>query len=113
MLKIKFWRIENSIAMKVSNQGEEIKRGDFEFNASNGIIIKSNSHPQITKSYLYVRGNDISFDNNISTHDFENVETAKYFLKMYVEATNEYNNSLSLQKSEDKENDDIEIVVAE
>ena len=52
MLKIKFWRIENSIAMKVSNQGEEIKRGDFEFNASNGITIKSNSHPQITKTYL-------------------------------------------------------------
>ena len=112
MLKIKFWRIENSLAMKVLKQGEEITRGDFKFSASNGITIKSKSHPQITKSCLYVRGNDISLDKNIFTHDFDNVETAKYFLKMYVEATNEYNNSLSLQKSENKEND-IEIVVAE
>ncbi len=27
MLKIKFWRIENVLLMKVLEQGEEIKRG--------------------------------------------------------------------------------------
>ena len=29
MLKIKFWRIENVLLMKVLEQGNEIKRGDF------------------------------------------------------------------------------------
>ena len=29
MLKIKFWRIENVLLMKVLEQGEEIKRGEI------------------------------------------------------------------------------------
>lgn len=29
MLKIKFWRVENVLLMKVLEQGDEIKRGGF------------------------------------------------------------------------------------
>lgn len=112
MLKIKFWRIENSIAMKVLKQGEEIIRGNFEFKASNGITIKSNYCSQIAENYLYVRGNAISLDDDVTTYDFCSIATSKKQLALYLEAIKEYNNSLLLQKSEDKEND-IEIVIAE
>lgn len=112
MLKIKFWRIENSIAMKVLKQGEEIIRGNFEFKASNGITIKSNYCSQIAENYLYVRGDAISLDDNVITYDFCSIATSKKQLALYLEAIKEYNNSLLLQKSEDKEND-IEIVIAE
>ena len=120
MLEIKFWRIENSIAMKILEQGEEIERCGFVFKASNGITILSCHKPAIARDYigktneygLCIRGDNEDKDNNISTHDFDDVETAKRFLKMYVEATKEYNNSLSLQKSEDI-GKDIEVVIAE
>lgn len=112
MLKVKFWRIENSIAMKVSNQGEEIKRGDFEFNASNGITIRSSYRPQIAENYLYVRGDDISWDDSVITPDFYNVATSKKQLALYLEAIKEYNEILSSEGTDNEEND-IEIVVAE
>ena len=111
MLEIKFWRIENSIVMKVLNQGEEIERGNFEFKASNGIVIKSDNRPLIASNHFFVRGANKEFDNMTSADAWFSVETAKKTLKMYIEAIQEYNNSLSLQKSEDI-GKDIEVVIA-
>jgi len=112
MLKIKFWRIKNSLAMTILQQGEEIKRGDFEFNASNGITIRSSTCPQIAENDLYVRGDAISLDDSVNTYDFCNVATSKKQLALYLEAIKEYNDTLSSEGMDNKEND-IEIVVAE
>lgn len=119
MLKVKFWRIENVLLMKILEQGNEIERCNFVFKASNGITILSCHKPAIARDYisrtneygLCIRGDNEDKDNNISTHNFGNVETAKRFLKIYVEAIKEYNNSLSLQKSGDI-GKDIEVVIA-
>ena len=100
MLEIKFWRIENSIVMKVLEQGEEIERGSFSFRTSNEITIKSTYYPQIEEDYLFVRGTNVALDTATSSIDFPSVEVAKKYLKMYIEAVKEYNN---LVKPKDEE----------
>ena len=54
MLKIKFWRIENVILMKILEQGDEIERGNFGFEASNGVKLRSATYPQICTSKLFI-----------------------------------------------------------
>lgn len=40
MLKIKFWRVENVLLMKVLEQGDGIKRGDLNFVRLMGLRLK-------------------------------------------------------------------------
>lgn len=118
MLKIKFWRIENTLFMQVLEQGEEIKREYFKFQASNHIEIISCQHPQIgqnmfgniNENMLYIRGKDDYEDNSIVAHTFNSVAIAEQFLKKYVEAIKEYNISLS---SQEQGKEDIETIIAE
>lgn len=110
MLKIKFWRIENVLLMKVLEQGEEIKRGDFKFCASNGIEVKSLCRPELIPDIIYVRGCEEEYDDNIVPCEYSNAEGAKEALARYIEAVREYNSTLPV---ENKDTDDIEIVIAE
>lgn len=111
MLKIKFWRIENVILMKILEQGDEIERGRFKFKASNGITLASSDNPQIIAERLFIRGKDKSDDENVVACEYTTTETAKELLKNHIEAVKEYNNSLQQPAAEDVE--DIETVIAE
>lgn len=111
MLKIKFWRIENVILMKILEQGDEIERWNFEFKASNGIGLYSRLDPEIADERIYLRGRDISQDTQVVIEYFNTSEEAKERLKSYVEAVKEYNDSLQHTSAEDIE--DIETVIAE
>ena len=108
MLKIKFWRIENVIVMKILEQGDEIKRGDFKFVASNGIKLRSATYPQICTSKLFIQGKFESFDKDVEICTYNTSEEAKACLKSYIEAVREYNNSL--QQSVDKDSVDKDVV---
>ena len=108
MLEIKFTRIENSIVMKVLEQGEEIERGNFSFTASNDITIKSTNNPQMENNNLFVRGINTTPDAVTSSIDFPSVNFAKIYLKKYIEAIKEYN-SLVKPKNEE-EMDDCETI---
>ena len=110
MLKIKFWRIENVILMKILEQGNEIERGNFRFNASNGIEVFSYNNPSLSCDTICLRGNSKELDETISAQDFISNEAAKKRLKAYVEAVKEYNNRLQHTTAEDIE--DIETVIA-
>lgn len=110
MLKIKFWRIENVLLMKVLEQGEEIKRGDFKFCASNGIKVMSICSPELTPAFINIRGHAKEYDDNIVPRECINAEEAKAMLARYIEAVREYNSTLPV---ENKDTDDIEIVIAE
>lgn len=112
MLKIKFWRIENVLLMKVLEQGNEIKRGDFKFCASNGIKVTSISSPELTPAFINIRGRAKEYDDNIVPCEYSNAEEAKAMLARYIEAVKEYNTSL-LRKSNDKDDIEIETVIAE
>ena len=119
MLKVKFWRIENTVFMQVLEQGEEIKRGYFKFRTSNNIEIISDQSPRIGQDFpgnidetmLYIRGENHYEDNSIVAHTFNSVVIAKCYLKDYVEAIKEYNDSLLPQKSEDIEKDTEVVIV--
>ena len=111
MLKIKFWRIENIILMKILEQGDEIERGKFEFEASNGMSLSSRVKPEIDDTEIFLRGRDISRDARVVSEYFNTSEEAKEQLKAYVEAVKEYNNSLQQPTAKDVE--DIETVIAE
>ena len=106
MLKIKFWRIKNVLLMQVLEQGNEIKR----FCASNGIEVKSLCRPELIPDIIYVRGCEEEYDDNIVPCEYSNAEGAKEALARYIEAVREYNSTLPV---ENKDTDDIEIVIAE
>lgn len=112
MLKIKFWRIENILLMKVLEQGEEIKRGDFKFCASNGIKVMSICSPELTPAFINIRGRAKEYDDNIVSRECINAGEAGAMLARYIEAVKEYNTSLS-RKSNDKDDIGIETVIAE
>ena len=95
MLKIKFWRIENVILMKILEQGDEIERGRFGFEASNGIDLSSRIDPEIDDEEIFLKGKVSSHDTQIVSKFFNTSEDAKAHLKAYVEAVKEYNNTAS------------------
>lgn len=111
MLKIKFWRIENVILMKILEQGDEIERGKFEFEASNDVKLCSQFEPEIDDTKIFLRGTNISRDKQVVNSCFFTPEKARIRLKAYAEAVKEYNNSLQQSAAEDVE--DIETVIAE
>ena len=105
MLKIKFWRIENVILMKILEQGDEIERGNFEFKASNGIKFDSGYGPMLEFGHtICVRGEVKELDEDVAACTCFSQEYARYMLKSYIEAVKEYNNSL--QQSVEKDSVD-------
>ena len=111
MLKIKFWRIENVILMKILEQGDEIERGNFGFEASNGVKLRSATYPQICTSKLFIQGKFESFDKDVEICTYDTSEEAREQLKAYVEAIKEYNDNLQHTTTGCVE--DIETVIAE
>lgn len=110
MLKVKFWRVENVLLMKILEQGDEIERGNFRFEASNGMKIESCETPFLPfeNNRLCIRGKDTDCDNDIAMHRFESSAIAKRFLNRYIEAIKEYNDPY-----QEPEDEDMEIIVAE
>lgn len=67
---------------------------------------------RLPKDIIYVRGCEEEYDDNIVPCEYSNAEGAKEALARYIEAVKEYNTSL-LRKSNDKDNIEIETVIAE
>ena len=91
MLKIKFWRIENVLCMKILEQDKDVFDYNFMYNSSNGLTICSLDYPEfvLDEDRLYIRGEDTSYDNKVSSYEFNTVEEAKKFLERCVFAINE------------------------
>ena len=91
MLKIKFWRIENVLCMKILEQNKDIFNYDFIYIASNGLNICCLDYPEfvLDEDCLYIRGEDTTYDNKVTACEFNTVEEAKKFLERCVFAINE------------------------
>jgi hypothetical protein len=109
MLKIKFWRIENVILMKILEQGDEIVRGCGEF-FEGDVVLRSHARPQIYKREIYLQGHSMDYDGKCVSLELNSAEEAKSVLKSYVKTIKAYNTSLGKTESG---TDDIETVVAE
>lgn len=111
MLRVKFWRIENVVLMKVLEQDEDT-RGKLDFTASNGFRIRSRATPALVGlTEIRVRGFARDADDRICIADYSGVESAKNFISRAKEAVAEYN---ATQKGAViPTTDDVEITIAE
>lgn len=112
MLKVKFWRIENVVLMKILEQGDEIDRTCDAFYSDGNIRLISRRVPALCSDAIFVRGGNDRCDNNVSTKAFDTVEDAKTALSKYIHAISEYNRSLT-ETANPESDDDIETIIAE
>lgn len=112
MLKIKFWRIENVVLMKILEQGDEIRRECGAFYRDGDITLHSKIRPELTTTGMFVRGCYDHADNNVSAKAFDTVEDAKTALSKYIHAISEYNRTHA-ETAKPKSEDDIETIIAE
>lgn len=112
MLKIKFWRIENTIVMKILEQGDEIKRGRGSFFQHEGVELRSCAYPCLYTNEILVCGHNQWQDNRCSSLELDNIEKAKSTLRKYIAVIKAYNQKLILSGDNQNE-DDIEEVIAE
>ncbi len=75
-----------------------------------GLRLKVYCRPELIPDIIYVRGCEEEYDDNIVPCEHSNAEGAKEALARYIEAVREYNSTLPV---ENKDTDDIEIVIAE
>lgn len=112
MLKVKFWRIENVVLMKILEQGNEIIREYGYLGSYGDISLYSRVNPEINKDRIYVRGCDTRRDNDVSVATFLTVEEAKTALSKYIHAISEYNRTHA-ETAKPEPDDDIETIIAE
>ena len=112
MLKVKFWRIENVVLMKILEQGDEIKRGNGNFFSDGDITLSSKTFPEMCDSTLYVCGDRQTSDNGIEIKEYGTIENAKTALSKYIHAISEYNRSLT-ETANPESDDDSETIIAE
>lgn len=76
MLKIKLWRIENVILMKIFEQHEWIRTMFTPFIAKNNIRICSADYPELEYNCIHLRGTPEN-DEMIAVYNCSNVSQAK------------------------------------
>ena len=81
MLKVKFWKIENVVLMKVLEQGNEICRGAgiFYKDKETGLTLASSLYVAISRDVLYVKGEKRQDDNNIVTRNLNTITESNDF----------------------------------
>ena len=105
MLKIKLWRIENVILMKIFEQNSLIRKELTPFTATNGIRIRSADYPQLEYDVIYLRGVPEN-DQMISVFHCATPAQAKRKLDLYKEALEEF---VEHCKSKNPQNEDYVI----
>lgn len=115
MLKIKFWRIENVILMKVLEQGDGIEKncGIVFEDKDTEICISSLGYPDCDKSRIFIRGYVDKDNDFIATHRCKDIEEAKELLNRYVLTVKHYNESLIENNIDNLNNNEFECIVAE
>lgn len=101
MLKVKFWKIENVVLMKVLEQGNEICRGAGVFykDKETGLTLASNLYVAISRDVLYVRGEKRQDDNSIVTRNLNTITESNDFYNRAIKTIQNYNRSLSEQSN--------------
>ena len=101
MLKIKFWRVENVVLMKVLEQGDEIKRncGEIYKDPYTEISIWSEDCPRIYSNAISIQGSFKDCDELVVCQQFSSIFNAENFYKKAIQTVQDYNSSCSRKKS--------------
>jgi hypothetical protein len=113
MLKIKFWKIENMLCMKVLEQDENIFNVGFEYKSSNNIYIYSDVFPEIGKNSLFLQGTDKTKQNHVVSCEFSDSDEAQEHLDAYIFAINECISHFKEDREEETNTTCEEFVVGE
>lgn len=125
MLRVKFWRIENVVLMKVLEQGDEIARGKGVFFESDcSFVLSSHDEPRMfqenirgevgcigIKNYIFVGGTSCEFDNKVVAYELGNELDAVRFYDGAINAIKQYNRRINPVDNSDIQ--EIESVIAE
>jgi hypothetical protein len=112
-LKVKFWRIENVVLMKVLEQDEALRHvADFWKDKETGFTITSSVSPCFIPDLktIYVRGADNSRDNDIFVIVYDNCFKAIEGLNNIMRTIDNFNMSLTTSAKDDVCND-VEVYV--
>ena len=106
-LKVWFLRKKNVVLMEVLEQDENLR--------SKGLIvengdysIRSVGNPALGRNTLFVRGESIEMDANVTAREYSTVEAAKEAISAFYKMIHEFNAGTTAD-----DNDDIEITIAE
>lgn len=110
-LKIKLWRIENVVMMKVLEQDESL-RGQGEIFNNNGTRIASEGNTALFNDAICINGRRIQEDGRICSKDFETIEEAQAYYNKVKKVVQDYNKTL-VDEGETLMIDDVESEVVE
>lgn len=96
MLKVKFWRVENVVLMKVLEQGAEINKGIgcFYQDKLTKMNIYSREMPALNPTAIYVKGTNNDYNNLLASINLNSVSDAEKFYNQAIQTIKNYNKSL-------------------
>ena len=96
MLKVKFWRIENVVLMKVLEQGDEINKGTgcFYQDKLTKMNIYSREMPALYPTSIYVKGTNNDYNNLLASINLNSVSDAEKFYNQAIQTIKHYNKNL-------------------
>lgn len=92
-IRVKLWRIENVVLMKVLEMPEEL-RGTKSFYSSpvTNMTLWSEDKPDLLSNIVSLMGDDTNFDNIITYYDCKSNEDALVYYNRVVKTIEEFNN---------------------
>lgn len=110
MLKVKFWRIENIVCMKVLEQPENT-RAKGEFFTHDGFALASINCPEVISPNLCcLRGDNQIWDHKVVSRSFDDIPTAKRWVEQATETIAKFNESIDHEDVTDS--GEVEIIIA-
>ena len=102
MLKLKLWRIENVILMKIFKQNPLIRSKFTPFTSTNNIKICSADFPELEYNCIHLRGIPEN-DEMIATYSCSTADKAKEKIIDFKIALEEFVEYCNSQKTQDKD----------
>ena len=91
MLKLKCWRIENVVLMKVLEQDENFRTNIMWIDKETGMEIRSVYQPKLFDDIIYIQGEKEEKDNDVVAFECSSQENALDLLKKISIAVKNFN----------------------
>lgn len=92
-IRVKLWRIENIVLMKVLEMPEKLRGTNLVFNSPNtGMKIYSVSNPELKLNTIFLKGNIKEKDNKIACCECKSDEEALDYYNRIINTIEEFNN---------------------
>lgn len=91
-IRVKLWRIENIVLMKVLEMPEKLRGTDLIFiSPTTSMGIRSVGKPELTLKNIYINGSNKDKDNKIICYEYESGEIALDYYNRIIKTIEEFN----------------------